>query len=193
MDVLIELHRESLADFDRLVGLVEPDDLVRPTPCAEWSVADLLAHSVGQHRGFAQAARTGDAPAEAYEPMPWSRAAWRESVDDLLDAFGGADLSGEAHQTELRPGRRIPVRIIVGAQLLDSAAHAWDLAAALGRSYRPSPAVVDIVVGGARRIPDGETRSAGGPFARALRVGADDPWIEALHLLGRDENWTPPS
>lgn len=193
MDELIELHRESLADFDRLAGLVGPADLTRPTPCDGWTVADLLAHSIGQQHGFAEAVRTGDAPAEAYRPVPWSRAAWRESVDDLLDAFGGADASGDAHQVELRPGQRIPVRIIVGAQLLDSGVHAWDLAAALGRSYRPSSAIVDVVVAGARRIPDGETRSAGGPFARALRVGADDPWIEALHLVGRDENWTPPA
>jgi uncharacterized protein (TIGR03086 family) len=189
MDELIALHRESLADFDRLVGLLEPDDLARPTPCTGWSVADLLAHSVGQHRGFARAVRTGDAPAEAYEAVPWSRAAWRESVDDLLDAFGGADPSGVAHQVELRPGQPIPVRFIVGAQLLDSAVHAWDLAAALGRTYRPNSAIVDAVVGGARLIPDGETRSAGGPFARALSDDTGDPWIEALRLVGRDERW----
>ena len=68
-------HREALQAADDLIRRVTDDDLTRPTPCAAWTLADLLAHMVGQHVGFAAAARDGDAPRSAYAPVPFTPAA----------------------------------------------------------------------------------------------------------------------
>ena len=198
MDDLLTLHRAALGDLDRLASTLEPGDLDRRTPCADWRVADLLAHSIGQHRGFAAAVRDGDASAEAYGWVRWDPAEWQSCVADLLDAFAAADLTGTARQVELRPDEAIPVRFIVGAQLLDSAVHAWDLARALGRDYEPSRAIVTSVLGIAERIPDGPNREiSGAAFGHALPSGrtpsgaAGDDWVRVLRLLGREPGWTP--
>jgi len=43
---LLEAHGRALADFDRLVRAVPADRWDSPTPCAEWSVRDLVEHLV---------------------------------------------------------------------------------------------------------------------------------------------------
>ncbi len=39
-----------------VVSQASAADLARPTPCAGWALADLLAHMTAQHDGFAAAA-----------------------------------------------------------------------------------------------------------------------------------------
>nr|MDT0524357.1 maleylpyruvate isomerase N-terminal domain-containing protein [Streptomyces sp. DSM 41633] len=51
------LHRTVVLRSAQVVDRVRGSDLDRPTPCAEWTLADLLAHMTAQHRGFAAAAR----------------------------------------------------------------------------------------------------------------------------------------
>jgi hypothetical protein len=78
------LHCRALLGLDAVVGQVRDADLGRPTPCGDWDLAALLAHLVGQDRGFAAAARDGDAPASAYEPVPFTPQAWQDSVHEPL-------------------------------------------------------------------------------------------------------------
>src|ERR1700744_1472971 len=51
------LHRIAVLASVDVVSAVTADDLAKPTPCAGWNLADLLAHMTVQHRGFAAAAR----------------------------------------------------------------------------------------------------------------------------------------
>ena len=50
-------HRTAVTASVDVVNAVTLDDLDRPTPCAGWNLADLLAHMTVQHYGFAAAAR----------------------------------------------------------------------------------------------------------------------------------------
>jgi len=62
--------------------------------------------------------------------------------------------------------------------------HAWDVATALGQTYRPAEATVSFVLDLARQIaatPGGTT-----VFAAPLAEQGQDPWGDALRLLGRD-------
>ncbi|GAB4069120.1 hypothetical protein GCM10028777_30120 [Angustibacter speluncae] len=81
------LHARALRDLGDLVAQVGDADLARPTPCAAWDLATLLAHVVGQQRGFAAAAQDGDAPVDAYAHVPFTPAAFTTSADALLEAF----------------------------------------------------------------------------------------------------------
>src|SRR3954454_7499696 len=87
---LRELDRRSLLVLDKIVAAATPADLARPTPCAGWTLADLLRHQVSENHAFATAAREGSAPgwdAGALGDDPY--AACQASVDDFLDAFAG--------------------------------------------------------------------------------------------------------
>jgi len=197
-DEQLHLHRLALSGASAVVAEVTDADLGRPTPCAGWDLSDLLAHLVGQNLGFAACARDGDAPPSAYAPVPFTHEAWLASADELVEAFAGLDLARTVVEVELAPVP-LPARVVVGAQLLDSAVHAWDVARALGRDHVPEDAVVAAVLEVALPIPDDERRERpGSAFARAVPdeaeadgEGATD-WRRVLRLLGRDPGWGPP-
>src|ERR1022692_414085 len=52
-----DLNRRTLATTIEIVDAVRGDQLDLPTPCAEWTLRQLLGHMIGQHYGFAAAAR----------------------------------------------------------------------------------------------------------------------------------------
>jgi uncharacterized protein (TIGR03086 family) len=183
------LHRSAIEAADEHVRRVTREDLGRPTPCASWTLADLLAHMVGQHDGFAAAVRDGHAPASAYAPVPYTPERWERSVAGLLAAFAAADLDGEAVEIELSPDP-LPIGFIVGAQLLDTVVHTWDIARALGTPHTPADELVAVVARLAETVPDDERRDApGAAFAHALPAHGT-AWERALARLGRHANVT---
>jgi len=185
----VGMHRESLSVASAYVARLTDADLDRPTPCTAWDLRQLLEHMVGQHAGFAEVVQTGAADADAYRPLAFSATSWQTSVDNLVDAFAGADLASKVVEVELHPTRPLPISVLVQAQLLDTVVHTWDIAAALGESYTPEPDVVDAVRRIAEPIPDDERRDQpGAAFAHAL---ANDGtiWERTLAKLGRAPNW----
>ena len=181
------LHADALADCGALVDQAARADLRLPTPCGEWDLAALLGHMIGQNAGFAATVEQGDAALAAYEPPPVApqtlAATWTASADRLGAAFAQADPEAKVNLAEL--GRQVTVAQALRMQLLDSAVHAWDVAAALGLSYQPSAETVTLVLGFAREIA---VRTGGTPgvFAAPRPEAGLDPWADALRLLGRD-------
>ena len=52
-------HRTAIESSVEVIRRVRSDMLTLPTPCAGWTLADLLTHMTAQHHGFAAAARGG--------------------------------------------------------------------------------------------------------------------------------------
>jgi uncharacterized protein (TIGR03086 family) len=185
-----------LSEYDRALDETtvlasEAGDLTVPTPCAGWDLAALFGHMVGQNLGFAAAVADGDAPVAAYEPVEVAdddvASRWKESAARVRDAFAAADPEADVHLAEF--GFRPTVAVALGMQLLDAAVHAWDVASALGRGYRPSDATVALVLDMARQIA---AQPGGTPvFAAPLDEAREDPWHDALRLLGRDPGDQP--
>jgi uncharacterized protein (TIGR03086 family) len=182
---------EMLTAYDRALDDITvlasgSGDLSVSTPCAGWDLADLFGHMVGQNLGFAAAVTDGDAPVAAYESVPVGTddvaRTWQDSASRVQGAFGAADPEATVHLAEF--GFRPTVAVALGMQLLDAAVHAWDVATALGQTYRPAEATVSFVLDLARQIaatPGGTT-----VFAAPLAEQGQDPWGDALRLLGRD-------
>ena len=188
MEERLGLHAEAMGLLDAVVQHVTDDDLERPTPCAGWTVADLLAHEVGQHLGFAAAVRAGDAPESAYVPVPFGPETWRDSVEALLSAFAAADPDTSVIVSELVPVP-LPMRVVVDAQLLDVLAHTWDLAKGLGHDFTPPNHLAADFLKMAQAIPD---RAYGEGHAFSERLSQEgSPWEQGLRLLGRDPGWAP--
>jgi uncharacterized protein (TIGR03086 family) len=184
-DDLRPLHANQLSALSNTVHRVGPEQLDTPSPCDGWTVADLLAHSIGQHVGFEAAVRDGDAPPGAYAWIGYEREAWDRSVSGLIDAFASADLTERVHQVELRPGAGLRVGVLVAAQLLDTVVHHWDLATALGESYTPPADAGDAVWSVASRIPSEGRDGPEAAFA-APRATTGSRWEQTLAHLGRD-------
>jgi uncharacterized protein (TIGR03086 family) len=190
--VLRDLHARATRQVVELVDEVRPQDLPRPTPCAGWTLADLLAHMTGQDLGFTAATRE-DAGAAAYAPVSGAEdpaAAHRAAALALVDAFADADDGRDVWLAEF--GRRVPLASAVGFHLLDTLVHGWDVAAALGRQVAYDSELVAAGLQLAGTVPTGPGREApGAAFAPALAAGgAEDAWQQTLLLLGRDPHWT---
>lgn len=185
---LATLHAEAMHTATTYASQVRERDLARPTPCADWDLARLLAHMVGQHRGFARAVRDGHAPKSAYRPEEFTHGRWLDSAYGLLGAIAGADPADQIIQVELHPTRLLSFSTVVGAQLLDTVVHTWDLARAIGLPYIPTDAIAEEVLSVAETIPDSPGRTKpGAAFAPALAsTSMASAWERSLALLGRD-------
>lgn len=159
---------EPLDQLDQLapvlggvVANISPDQLDRPTPCANFTVHGVLEHMIGGATLFAAGFR-GQAPAaDNGDPVP-----------DVLDAFGPAltDLAAAVHEPgALDRTLQTPFGEMSGTDfaryvVLDGLVHGWDLATATGQRYSPPAALVADVDDYAHRtldpLRDGDTFAA---------------------------------
>jgi uncharacterized protein (TIGR03086 family) len=187
---LKDLHRNALAEASELVKAVTSTDLGRPTPCSEWNLHALLAHMVGQNLGIATALRDGDAPADAFNPRPLDAATlfaeWMHSGSVVSTAVAETDATQLVRLVELSSDLRLPAPTVAGMHLLDTVVHTWDIAASLGRTYRPEEHLLAAIAQGAAALPVDLIAAMPNPvFAAPLSVPDSDPWIVALARVGR--------
>lgn len=193
-----------LVEFDRrvndaslvVVPKIDRADLDRPTPCAEWTLRDLLAHMTAQHHGFAAAARGEGANEEAWRVRAIGDdavAAYVRSVADVTDAFAQVTEKSEFVVPEFRPEPFPPVQAI-GFHLVDGIAHGWDVARALDTPFGLDEDVLDAGWQIASSVPDGDFRlQPGSPFGPAVPVTGEAALLDRiLGALGRSPDWSPP-
>ncbi len=130
----------SLAVLTPVVDAVRPEQLTDATPCAKWTVADLLGHLVGGGHFFAGALR-GDAPPTEAPPTPADlQAAFHDAVADFNAAVGGLD---DLDVPVTLPFGVMPAGAVLRLTACDLLVHAWDLASATGQSITPPAALLD--------------------------------------------------
>lgn len=128
----VEQLARALQDTGALVSAVQEDQWEKPTPCAEWSVSELVEHlTLGNHL-FARALLGESLPA-ALAPSGPPSAAYRESADALLTAFRTPD----ALEREITvPFGAVPGIVALHLRLVESLVHGWDLARATEQALR---------------------------------------------------------
>lgn len=194
-------HRVAVLRSIEAVDAVRTSDLNRPTPCAEWTLADLLAHMTVQHHGFAAAARGNGADEAVWQVATVvddvradPAGTYAAAAHDVLDAFAADGITETTFALpEFGPDATFPGALAIGFHFVDYAVHGWDVAASMGMPYQlPDDAVtalLPLVMG----IPDGDLRdSAVSPFDRAVDAAAATDFEKVLLHLGRRPNWRQP-
>ncbi len=172
----------AAAEMARLVSGVRDDQLDAPTPCSEWTVAELLAHVQQLSSVFTDNARkTPPRPPDGLVDN------WREAIPAQLSDLPDAWRDESAWQG----------RVSAGGVEMDAAdnalvcieeltVHGWDLARATGQDVHIDDDRLDRVdgffelfggrpFGPAVQAPDGATR-----LQRTLaRTGRDPRWPAA--------------
>jgi uncharacterized protein (TIGR03086 family) len=182
MDDIVERHRRACAGFARVAHAVPPDAWTAPTPCTEWTAADVVEHVIGFHDFLllrplevrAQRPRTGPA------------ARWDATSDALFTALDADDVLDRA--TELPGGGTSTPRTMLAALTTDVLIHTWDLARATGIS----PTLDDDLCERAY------TAAVASAFTRAesmigpeVAVAPDAPVANKLvAFYGRDPTWS---
>lgn len=196
--MLIELNRRAVLGTLEVAGRVRAGDLGRPTPCAGWSVLDLLVHMTVQHHGFAAAARgTGRDPAVWAIPAraPGDPvAAYTAAAQDVLDAFADpATAQRRFDLPEISAEITFSATRAIGFHLIDYTVHGWDLARAIDAPYTPDDDLLAAALPLAEAVPDGPTRlEPGAAFAPPLPPpDPATPLNRLLATLGRSPTWQP--
>jgi uncharacterized protein (TIGR03086 family) len=177
-----------------LVRKATPGDLLRPTPCSAWNLADLLAHMTAQHRGFAAAAlgHGQDLTHWTVRPLGEDTATeYAEAAEQVITAF--ATVAAPDHPfvlPELPGDQTFPAAQAIGFHLVDYVVHTWDVARSLGLAYDPGPELLAAALPVARAVPDGDFRLApDSPFRPALRADDGASTLERILMaLGRSPN-----
>lgn len=187
-------HRTAVLASVDVVGAVTLEDLDRPTPCAGWTLLDLLAHMTVQHRGFAAAAMGFGEDPTLWQPETVRTlvatdpaGTYASAAHHVLDAFavdGVAEV--EFALPDFGPGAKVPGAMAMGFHFVDYAVHGWDVATTIGAPYELPTDVVAAVLPLALAVPDGDFRAApGSPFARPVDLGHGGDFERILAHLGR--------
>jgi uncharacterized protein (TIGR03086 family) len=178
-----------------LVERVRREDLGRPTPCAGWDLAALLAHMTAQHRGFAASAAGGGASLEEWRVRPLADdpvADYVRASERVISAFApDAVLTSRFALPEFGPDVRAPGRHAISFHFIDYVVHGWDVARALDEPFELPADLLRLALPVAEAVPDDGTRlTPGAAFAPRLPVPDDeDPMARILALLGRSPQW----
>lgn len=157
----ISVLRKAVDQTGRIVAGVKPDQLSRPTPCADWDTRALLNHTIGVVEMFDDAVQTkpftgsmfandnvGDDPGASYE----TRAAVLRSTlaqPDVLD------------RPWTMPFGEVPGVVGAGFATLELFQHGWDVARASGQQIDFDSDVTETAAATAQLMPAEQVRVDG--------------------------------
>jgi uncharacterized protein (TIGR03086 family) len=189
------LNRRAVRASIEVVRRVTVDDLGRPTPCAEWTLADLLAHMTTQHYGFSAAARGDGMNQDVWEVWPLGPdpvGAYVVAAEHVIRAFAeDGVLEREFVLPEISPTLTFPAARAISFHFIDYIVHSWDVARALGDSIEFDSDLLAAALPVALAVPDGERRlQPGAAFRPGLAVSETGGHLDRiLAALGRSPSW----
>jgi uncharacterized protein (TIGR03083 family) len=198
-------YRDGVAVICELAAQFSEATWAAPTPCSEWRAGDLAGHlrcvadDFHEYLDDAPGSRLARLMATGAHPDTLARKLARQNAAELAalpegpaaDHIAAFAVAARSYAGRLGPVWQQPhhhyrdavvtVGAMAGAVCAEWHLHAWDLARALGKDYRP--AAPDIVLAGWR---------AGVPQLPPPDGGwDDDPWVVLLLVSGRSPDWAP--
>jgi uncharacterized protein (TIGR03086 family) len=185
------LLTRALDQVGDLVAGTAPDALDRPTPCDDWDVRTLLDHLVGVHRRIAHVGAGGlfsevDSMPEVAAGRHLAELTSARADLDASWGLGGSD-AAVLDRVLTVPWGTMPGRFVGFGYVQELTVHAWDLAAATGRTGGLDDGLAAAIEDTARRVLPAEPRGGPIPFGPPVAV-ADGaaPTVRLIAWLGRD-------
>jgi uncharacterized protein (TIGR03086 family) len=173
---------------------VDTDRLDDPTPCTDWTVAQVLFHAAGDQHAWASVVGAGSLP--SYNPFDPPRRldggvqdTVAKAIEAATGAWAGVDPAASSVRTPLPPVPELAPALAAAACALDAAVHAWDVAVATGQPTPLTDALAEDLMPAAQATAEPLRGFAYAP-ARPAQAG-DGPAAALLRYLGRDPMWTP--
>lgn len=134
---MIDLKPACDRMIDALAGVAD-DQLASPTPCAEYTVGDLIDHVDGAAQGLTSVAgqESGESTDTDAAPEPAAADDWRERLAKHVRMLGEAWDDPAAWQgTTMGPGVELPNERWGRIALTEMVVHGWDIARATGQPF----------------------------------------------------------
>ena len=131
---VIELYEAAVQQMLPILAGIRADQLNASTPCAEWTVQQLITHNI-KVADFAHGTIQGNIitnPWEVGDPLPGqgARDAFSEGTSRVLDLLKSTSDLNQIVETTLGAA---PIATFVMFPVLDIVVHKWDLAKATGQ------------------------------------------------------------
>lgn len=188
----------SLNALSTVCAAAGADQLDRPTPCSEWSVAQVIEHAVLDQLIWAsQITGTPGPDGDAFAPTgqlePTAAAFADPALSTVPQAWVQASASTDKLTTPLPQGP-MDAETAATACALDAAVHAWDIAVA---TKQPSPLTPELAVDlfpVAQQIvePLRQYGAFAAPWTDGVNDDDGDSVANLLSYLGRNPAWTRP-
>jgi uncharacterized protein (TIGR03086 family) len=181
MDLLASLS-QTFDHAHNVVTGVRPEQMSNSTPCSEWDVRALLTHTVGVVDNIGRRVRDEDGVDPNAFPLDADVAAQFKAVaDGTLAAWRAAGLDGDI---DIGAGP-MPRQAALTINLIDTTAHAWDIARATDQSEELPAELATLVLGLTQGFLTDDLRTFAGSDP-AVAVGADaTPTQRLVAFLGR--------
>jgi uncharacterized protein (TIGR03086 family) len=162
---------------------VSVGDLDKPTPCASWTIKDLVSHTLGVPMMFAAVIESGAVPDTSGEQPDPTRedfnARYAEATAACVAAFGRP---GVMDQTLHLPFGDIPGSIAINLATNDAFVHGWDLAMATGQSTDLDPELATELLASSQMLLSDDLRGEDGKAPFGPRVELTAPGTAADKL-----------
>ncbi len=182
---VVELYRKALDEFGTRVHGIAVDGWHQPTPCADWDVAAVVNHVVGENC-WAPPLLAGAAIADVGDRFEGDlladdpAGAWDSSAAEAGAAADAVALDATVH---LSFGD-VPAEEYLWQLTADALIHGWDVARATGQDGALDPLLVDAV---ARWFAEKEgLYRAAGLIGLAVRPVDEGAQSVLLSKFGRD-------
>lgn len=174
MDV-IAYHRRATASTAAVIDRVPDDLLDAPTPCAAWTIREIVEHMVGNSHtmlGRLDLVSTAD------------------DLTSLNDAVASAYDDPEVQQRKFElAGIELDGRSVVAVNFADVLVHGWDIARSAGFDVTLDDDLISAAHRITSRFPE-HLRGPGGAFDHARPISEDaSPQDRLIAYLGRDPEW----
>lgn len=186
----VELLQRASASTEKILANVTRDQLDSATPCASWTVRDVINHIAGNGYWFAGSASTGTAPDRPDNAAPDVTAggylgAFTDGSERAIEAFGAP---GALEKTLHMPWGDMPASAFIVMASTDQFVHGWDLAEATGQDIALDPELAEQFLAFYRQIPVDAFRGPDpvAPFGEEVSVAPSTGAVtQLLALLGR--------
>ncbi len=172
----LDIWRQAAAKWSEVYGQVTGSQWERPTPCDEWTVRQLVDHTLSWQAEGGRLIGADTAPGDNWDRI---RAAFDALLSDPALLTGSvAEFGG------------IPKQDLAGFLIGDLLIHSWDLARSIGADETLPPDAVEATTIGLHHVPPvllrGTNPLGQKMMAAAVQVAADaSPQDKMLAFTGR--------
>jgi uncharacterized protein (TIGR03086 family) len=181
----ISVLKKAVDQGGAIVNGVKPDQLGKPSTCADWDVRGLLNHLVAAVDMFAVGAQG--------QPLDFDEFGKDQLGDDPAAAFAAAakrlheslDKPGVMDHNWTMPFGEVPAMVGAGFSTIEIFAHSWDVARSTGQDPAFDDEVSETALNVAKMAPAEQIRQPG-VFGPEVECGADAPLADRVAaFLGR--------
>jgi uncharacterized protein (TIGR03086 family) len=181
-----------LAELERVIAHIKPDQSGNATPCTDFDVTALRRHVLGWLTTFADGYAAPDGRTSSgiddYQLPADPAAAVHDAASRMIEAVRG----GAAERPLYLGESSMPGEMALNMILWEYLMHGWDLARATGQPWSPPEAAAAESLEFAPTMLSPDYQGEGKAFAPRVPVPDDAPALDRLlGLSGRNPNWTP--